>query len=327
MTQLRWAVIVGAANVGLAMVLVFAATLGSSGGAAASAGRKCPHRWMAIKAAVRACDIAAAGRRYLAALGELCFASEDGRGARRRRGTPGPGAIRRKRPAKHKVALGLNRCVCTRSGCDRTRLERILKIGRPWQVLVNAASEARKGGDFARAAALYQEALDEIAIASDPPRRETIISLFRRAETMALLSPVHVARVDGRGRPGGLWRLSYRGWKVVRRAAPIEFVYDSVKFTKKGAKAAASLSSFLKRAGWGSVTLTGHTDERGRRAYNKKLSLRRAKAVAAYLRSHGFAGTIRPVGRGEEQPFEADDRSSYSREQIWQLDRRVEISK
>ena len=73
------------------------------------------------------------------------------------------------------------------------------------------------------------------------------------------------------------------------------------------------------------VTIAGHTDLRGEEAYNLELSRRRAEAVAHILREHGFSGQVEVVAKGESEPFPVDEPSSYSREQRWQMDRRVEL--
>ena len=48
----------------------------------------------------------------------------------------------------------------------------------------------------------------------------------------------------------------------------------------------------------------GHTDSIGTDAYNQKLSMRRAEAVKAYLKSKGVdANRIYTEGKGENQPI------------------------
>ncbi len=69
------------------------------------------------------------------------------------------------------------------------------------------------------------------------------------------------------------------------------------------------------------IIVSGHTDDRGSAAYNKKLSLKRAEAVKACLVSKGIAADrIETAGYGEEQPV-ADNNTPEGR----QLNRRVEI--
>ncbi|MFO0630649.1 MAG: OmpA family protein [Polyangiales bacterium] len=56
------------------------------------------------------------------------------------------------------------------------------------------------------------------------------------------------------------------------------------------------------------VRVEGHTDVRGSASHNQELSERRAQAVAAYLRGHGFANIqFEAVGYGQTQPLCRDD--------------------
>jgi len=55
------------------------------------------------------------------------------------------------------------------------------------------------------------------------------------------------------------------------------------------------------------ITVTGHADRLGTGQYNRKLSEKRASAVAAYLRSKGVSTPIDAVGAGETQPVKTCD--------------------
>ena len=70
----------------------------------------------------------------------------------------------------------------------------------------------------------------------------------------------------------------------------------------------------------GEIVIEGHTDARGSDELNKRLSERRADAVAKHLvASHGVdAKVLKPVGRGKEQLRDASNPDS-------QLNRRVEL--
>ncbi len=69
------------------------------------------------------------------------------------------------------------------------------------------------------------------------------------------------------------------------------------------------------------VLVVGHTDNVGSAAYNKQLSLRRARAVARYLVSRGVeAARLRYAGKGEAEP-----RASNATPEGRALNRRVEF--
>lgn len=63
-------------------------------------------------------------------------------------------------------------------------------------------------------------------------------------------------------------------------------------------------AQWLVSNGATTVTVEGHTDERGTRAYNLALGARRANSVKNYLVSKGVdAGRIRTVSYGKERPI------------------------
>ena len=53
------------------------------------------------------------------------------------------------------------------------------------------------------------------------------------------------------------------------------------------------------------ILVTGHTDNLGSAAYNRKLSQRRAATVAAYLQSQGVTAPIQASGVGSAQPIKS----------------------
>ena len=106
---------------------------------------------------------------------------------------------------------------------------------------------------------------------------------------------------------------------------PIHFVYRTAAFTKDGEKAAHLLLEYLKVSKFSRAVLSGHADERGSHSLNRELSHDRLKTVRDFLRNGGFTGSmvLRPLG--ETKPFEGVDRSKFSKEELFQLDRRVEL--
>ena len=107
---------------------------------------------------------------------------------------------------------------------------------------------------------------------------------------------------------------------------PIQFVYGEATFTAEGEDAASLLLEFVKLKNPERLSMTGHADERGSDSFNLDLSRRRLQAVAAYLRDNGYRGTFALSPKGRSEPFQGVDRSRFSREALYQLDRRVEFT-
>jgi len=106
---------------------------------------------------------------------------------------------------------------------------------------------------------------------------------------------------------------------------PITFIYDEATLTAEGRRAAALLLEYAQLKDFNIVTLTGHADERGTHEYNMDLSRERLGTIARFLRDGGFKGQLDLIAKGETEPFSAVDRTRYGREDLWQLDRRVEL--
>jgi OOP family OmpA-OmpF porin len=69
----------------------------------------------------------------------------------------------------------------------------------------------------------------------------------------------------------------------------------------------------LTRLNFVNGEVDGYTDSTGSAAYNKKLSERRAQAVADYLQAHGISGGRMTVkGFGEDNPV-ADNKTAEGR--------------
>lgn len=212
---------------------------------------------------------------------------------------------------------------------QRALLERGLGVARTWPVLALLGDAAHDAQDYDRASVLYQEALavidDKVKTPKPPPASE-IERIFRRAGQSRLLASEYNPSPKTRtGAPGGLAAARIRGFVVERVPVPITFHTDSAEFTGQGQHAAADLAEHLKFQKPERITIAGHTDPRGAESYNLELSRRRAEVVARYLRAQGFKGWIEVVAKGENERFVVDDPSAYTREQRWQMDRRVEL--
>lgn len=118
---------------------------------------------------------------------------------------------------------------------------------------------------------------------------------------------------------------SERGTSAGSIPIPVLFVYNEATFTDEGRRAATLLLEYLKLKHPDRVTLTGHADERGTAAFNMELSRERLAAVRAFLERGGYRGALTLLPRGESEPFLGIDRTRFSQEELFQLDRRVEL--
>lgn len=106
---------------------------------------------------------------------------------------------------------------------------------------------------------------------------------------------------------------------------PMTFVFDQSTLTSDGEKTAKLLLDYVQLKKFKSISLTGHADERGTAEYNMDLSRKRLDTVAAYLRNGGYSGELNLIPEGATQPFTGIDRTKFSRDELMQLDRRVEL--
>lgn len=106
---------------------------------------------------------------------------------------------------------------------------------------------------------------------------------------------------------------------------PMTFVFDEATLTLDGEKTAKLLLDYVLLKKFKSIALTGHADERGTADYNMDLSRKRLDTVAAFLRGGGYHGELKLIPEGSTQPFAGIDRTKFSRDDLMQLDRRVEL--
>ncbi len=106
---------------------------------------------------------------------------------------------------------------------------------------------------------------------------------------------------------------------------PIMFVYNEATLTPDGERAAALLLEYLTLKHLTAVELTGHADERGTNDYNYDLSRERLETVSHLLKGGGYTGDLKLTPKGKTEPYMGVDRSAYSGEALFQLDRRVEL--
>lgn len=246
-------------------------------------------------------------------------------------------------PLGHNVAVSYGQKAFSgrRSEQEQAQLLRAgLFYGRPWQLVASLADLEKAGQRYAEAVALYQEALDAISdetctgeerdarpqCRDIAPEQSVVEKIYARAIEARMLAERYVPAPKTRsGEPGGLARRTFRGFTPRTVALPIQFTFNSTEFTTEGRKAVEDMLTYLMRQGAPAIRLVGHADERGTDEFNQKLSVDRAGAVRRYLQAGGYKGAITAHGRGRSEPFKTDDPGSYTEEQHWQLDRRVEL--
>ncbi len=106
---------------------------------------------------------------------------------------------------------------------------------------------------------------------------------------------------------------------------PVTFVFNEATLTGDGRKAAGLLLEYLQIKRFAKVTLTGHADERGTEELNMNLSAERLQTVERFLREGGFRGQLQLMPKGKTEPYTGVVRGDFSQEDLYQLDRRVEM--
>ncbi|MFN7286434.1 MAG: OmpA family protein [bacterium] len=211
---------------------------------------------------------------------------------------------------------------------DPATVEAAAAIARPWQVNAALGDLAYSRGDYATAVGAYEGAINEIRnvnLVPEPPSQEMELYLAKRAYQAKSLAPTYIASRGFRGEPAGVIVPKFRNFSAVTVPVPVRFLVNEATLTPDGVSAVDDLFNFLSSQNVRKLKLIGHTDETGTAQYNRGLSQARAESVAAALRAKGYSADIEIVGVGETQPFEADDRSKYSQEDLYAFDRRVEF--
>jgi peptidoglycan-associated lipoprotein len=103
----------------------------------------------------------------------------------------------------------------------------------------------------------------------------------------------------------------------------VYFDYDKSDIREDARPALRQNADKLNAGSYGTVTVEGHTDERGSNEYNLALGERRANAVKRYLVDLGVpSNNLRTVSFGEERPaVQGHDESA------WRYNRRADFTK
>jgi outer membrane protein OmpA-like peptidoglycan-associated protein len=106
---------------------------------------------------------------------------------------------------------------------------------------------------------------------------------------------------------------------------PVTFIFNEANLTGEGRRAAGLLLEYLNIKRFPRITLTGHADERGTEALNLALSAQRLQTVSRVLREGGYTGRLELIPKGKSEPYTGVVRGDFSQEDLYQLDRRVEM--
>jgi peptidoglycan-associated lipoprotein len=99
------------------------------------------------------------------------------------------------------------------------------------------------------------------------------------------------------------------------------FEFDDVTIREDQRQALHAAAAWLRANPAATLTIQGHSDERGTSEYNLALGERRAAATKAYLVALGIVpDRIRVVSYGEERPFVLGHD-----EEIWRWNRRAHL--
>ncbi|MEE3626968.1 peptidoglycan-associated lipoprotein Pal [Nitrospirillum sp. BR 11752] len=90
---------------------------------------------------------------------------------------------------------------------------------------------------------------------------------------------------------------------VVNVGDRVFFGYDKFDLTPEATATLDKQAAWLKKYGQVTITIEGHTDERGTREYNLALGERRANAVKNYLTATGVdLARVQVISYGKERP-------------------------
>jgi OmpA-OmpF porin, OOP family len=207
-------------------------------------------------------------------------------------------------------------------------LEGGLPFARHWRLMaaIGAMREkvpaANGRPDRSGASLAYQEAIEDIQNQVDvpnPPPAEDIQRIARLAQQNRMLSGEFV--------PGDVLSRCRCGGPAGLAVVPVQYAYNSDEMTSLGRRYADEALRVLTEHGRPKVTLVGHTDPHGSDRLNVELSRRRAAAFKRFLVAKGYpAANIETDGAGKSQPLHVDNEGNYTRDELFQIFRRVEVN-
>jgi outer membrane protein OmpA-like peptidoglycan-associated protein len=231
--------------------------------------------------------------------------------------------------------LMLEKATASGPNVSDDKLKEIFAIQPIWPVAAELANRSAMAQRWSEATAFYNEALISIdnpdltpaATAPNPAIYSQIREQGQYARLRSLDPPLEVRKRGNRLVGLGTFPRTRTMREDDRIALPITFVTNSIDLDPAGRVEAERLFEVLslEADGLKSITIIGHTDERGPRLYNQALSVRRATSIAEFFRSKGLRVATRIVGKGEDEPFRRPMEIKETDEERWRVDRRVEV--
>lgn len=186
----------------------------------------------------------------------------------------------------------------------RAGLMRALEYEKHWRSYAEIGRLDWSAQKYGSAAINFQLAINQLVEGDPTHPAETaeIAEVYQLASASLALADGAVEMPRTRsGDVGGVFATSIRGFSVEEIELPITFRFGSTEFDERGREYAALLAEHLQAVGSQNVKLDGHTDPVGSDEFNIELSLARADALGAYLKTHGFSGQIETDGYGESR--------------------------
>lgn len=208
----------------------------------------------------------------------------------------------------------------------RAGLNRALGYEKHWRSYAALGRLDWDAHKYGSAAVNFQLAINEL-VEGDPKHdaEVTEISEIYELASAALAladSAVEMPRTRSGGY-GGVFATSIRGFNVEEVDLPITFEFGTTAFDRKGAEYAALLADYIGDLKPDQLLLSGHTDPVGSEPFNLELSLARADALGAFLKSRGFSGAIQTEGHGETQVPAAPPGVTEGSDEHYRIARRV----
>jgi outer membrane protein OmpA-like peptidoglycan-associated protein len=197
-----------------------------------------------------------------------------------------------------------------------------------WETQMVHGEIAARRQQWQTASYFFNQSLDLIA---DPqatpqaPQHWVIENLYQLAQELQILVGGFGSTINDDGKERGMMRAQVRGIAPKKRLLPIQFEFGGTQLSETGQQSARKLAAYIKRKGVPKVTLIGHTDAKGKRQVNRRISKQRAQSVKKYLQQSGVKASIQTRGKGEDEPLQLANAWQLTAAQIDRLNRRVEF--